>query len=118
MNKPNYDIEDLLRKYHTGHISKEEFARLKAAVNRSTDEEMKDFMARHWDSFARSEEIPALSEPGTEDTCSPIYPPADTLGSNRRMPLARTQYRHVGIALHATSRITAAHFTQCCYPFR
>lgn len=58
MNKPNYDIEDLLRKYHTGHISKEEFARLKAAVNRSTDEEMKDFMARHWDSYADESPLP------------------------------------------------------------
>ena len=50
MNQTNYDIKDLLRKYHAGHISKEEFARLKATVNCSTDEELKRLVAEKWDS--------------------------------------------------------------------
>ena len=58
MNQTNYDIKDLLRKYHAGHISKEEFARLKATVNCSTDEELKRLVAEHWDSYADESPLP------------------------------------------------------------
>ena len=58
MNIPNHDIEELLRKYHAGHISKEEFDRLKETVNRLEDEELKFFIGQHWDSYADESLLP------------------------------------------------------------
>lgn len=37
----NSDIADLLLKYHSGHISREEFIRLKTLMEQSRDEEIK-----------------------------------------------------------------------------
>lgn len=58
MNIPNHDIEELLRKYHAGHISKEEFDRLKETVNRLEDEELKFFIGQHWDSYTDESPLP------------------------------------------------------------
>lgn len=58
MNQPNHDIKDLLRKYHDGHISREEFAKLKNSVNRSTDEELKLIIAQHWDAYTDESPLP------------------------------------------------------------
>lgn len=44
-------IECLLRKYHSGLISKEEFRELKEKVGLSTDGQMAIFLERHWESY-------------------------------------------------------------------
>ncbi len=51
-------ILDLLRKYHSGQISKEEFEQLRTAVNCADDEELKTFLHNHWDKFEDYSPLP------------------------------------------------------------
>ena len=48
----NSDIADLLLKYHSGHISREEFIRLKTLMEQSRDEEIKPVLQQHWELYS------------------------------------------------------------------
>ena len=58
MNTHDNHTEDLLRKYHTGQLSKEEFDKLKEEVNHSTDEELKALLQHHWESYEEDYPLP------------------------------------------------------------
>lgn len=58
MDTHDNHIEELLRKYHTGQLSKEEFGKLKEEINHSADEELKVFLQRHWESYEESHPLP------------------------------------------------------------
>lgn len=52
MDMCNSDIADLLLKYHSGHISREEFIRLKTLMEQSRDEEIKPVLQQHWELYS------------------------------------------------------------------
>lgn len=51
MNTHNNNLENLLRKYHSGQLSKEEFEKLKEEINHSDDENLKNLLQKHWESY-------------------------------------------------------------------
>lgn len=51
MNTHNNNLENLLRKYHSGQLLKEEFEKLKEEINHSDDENLKKLLQKHWESY-------------------------------------------------------------------
>lgn len=50
-------FDELLRKFHEGNISSEEYARLSKAMKATSDFELHKMLEEHWETFEEYEEL-------------------------------------------------------------